>query len=60
MKYSLKTIIFLDIKINGTNIATLVCRKPTNTNLFSNFNAIYPTKWKSDLIFCLLNCAKRI
>ena len=62
MEYSLETIPFLDdeIKINDTDIKTWVYRKPTNTKLFLNFNAMCPTKWKSDLIFCLLNRPKRI
>ena len=58
MKHSLENIPFLDveIKINHTGIETWVYRKPTNTNLFLNFNAMYPT----GLIFCLLNRVKRI
>ena len=39
---------------------TLVYRKPTNTNLILNFNALCPTKWKSGLIPCFLNRAKRM
>ena len=62
MEYLLETIPFLDdeIKINDTGIKTWVYRKPTNTKFFLNFNAMCPTKWKSDLIFCLLNHPKRI
>ena len=62
MKHSLETILFLDveIKINDTGIETWVYKKSTNTNLFVNFNAMCPTKWKSGLIFCLLNRTKRI
>ena len=57
MKRSHETIPFLDvtIKINDTGIKTWIYRKPTNGNLFLNFNAICFTKWKSGLIFCLLN-----
>ena len=41
MKHLLETISFLDveIKINNTAIETWAYRKPTNTNLFLNFNA---------------------
>ena len=35
-------------------------KMPTYINLFLNFNAICFTKWKSGLIFCLFNRAKRI
>ena len=56
------TIPFLDVEIrlNETGIDTLVYRKPTNTNLILNFNALCPTNWKSGLILCFLNRAKRI
>ena len=56
------TIPFLDVEIrlNVTGIDTWVYRKPTNTNLILNFNALCPTKWKSGLILCFLNRAKRI
>ena len=56
------TIPFLDVEIrlNETGIDTWVYRKPTNTNLILNFNALCPTKWKSGLILCFLNRAKRI
>ena len=47
-------------KINDTGIKIWVYRKPTNTDLFLNFNAMCPLKCKSGLIFCLLNRAKRI
>ena len=62
MKHLLKTIPFLDveIKICDTGIKTWVYRKPTNTYLFLNFNSMCPSKWNFDLIFCLLNCTKRI
>ena len=56
------TIPFLDVEIrlNEIGIDTWVYRKPTNTNLIWNFNALCPTKWKSGLILCFLNRAKRI
>ena len=55
------TIPFLDVEIrlNETGIDTWEYRKPTNTNLILNF-ALCPTKWKSGLILCFLNRAKRI
>ena len=56
------TITFLDVEIrlNETDIDTWVYRKPTNTNLILNFNALCPTKWKSGLILCFLNRVRRI
>ena len=62
MEHLLETIPFLDveIKINDTGIETWVYKKPTNTKLFLNFNAMCPTKWKSGLIFCLFNRTERI
>ena len=35
-------------------------RKPTNTGSFLNFAAIYPIKWRSGLVFCMLHRAKLI
>ena len=62
MEHPLESISFLDveIKINSIGIEKWVYRKPTNTNLSLNFNAMFPTRWESGLIFCLLNRAKRI
>ena len=62
VKFSSDTIPFLDVEIrlNKTGIDTWVYRKPTNTNLILNFNVLCPTKWKSELILCFLNRAKRI
>ena len=56
------TIPFLDVEIrlNETLIDTWIYRKPTNTNLILNFNALCSAKWKSGLILCFLNRAKRI
>ena len=39
---------------------TCVWRKPTNTGLLLNFNALCPNNWKSGLIMCLLHRAKKI
>ena len=49
---------FLDVEIRlkmKQEFDTWVYRKPTNTNLIFNFNALCPTKWKSGLILCFLN-----
>ena len=56
------TIPFLDVEIrlNETGIDTWVYRKPTNTNFILSFNTLCPSKWKSGLILCFLNRAKRI
>ena len=49
MEFPSDTIPFLDVEIrlNETGIDTWVYRKPTNTNLSLNFNALCLTKWKS-------------
>ena len=62
MELSSDTIPFLNAKIrlNEAGIDTWVYRKPTNTNLILHFNSLCPTKWKSGLILCFLNRAKRI
>ena len=60
---ALTSIAFLDveIKVNGDGSAdTWVWRKSTNTNLLLNFCAFCPSKWKSDLILCLLHRARII
>ena len=62
IEHTRETIPFLDVenKINNTGTETWVYREPTNTNLFLYLNTKRRTKWKSGLIFCLLNHAKRI
>jgi len=59
---STKTLQFLDvdIRINESSVDTWVWRKPTNTGLCLNFEAICPLKWKSALILCMLHRAKSI
>jgi len=56
------TLVFLnvEIKINDQGVDTWIWRKPINTGLLLNFNALCPQKWKSGLFFCLLNRAKMI
>ena len=53
---------FLDTEINikGDNFESWVYRKPTNTGVVLNFNAICPLTWKKGLIFGALNRAKVI
>ena len=66
IKFTIKkctnTLQFLDvgIKISENTVDTWVWRKPTNTDLFLNFAAICPIKWKSGLVFCMLHRAKLI
>ena len=62
VEHASETIPFLDveIKLNHSGIDTWIWKKPTHTNLLLNFNAFCPLKWKSGLILCLLNRAKRI
>ena len=55
-----KPLLDVEIRLNEIGIDTWVYRKPTNTNLILKFNALCPTKWKSGLILCFLNQAKRI
>ena len=56
------TVPFLDveIRIDSNKFETKVYRKPTNTNVVMNFEAISPTKWKVALIKCFLRRASRI
>ena len=56
-----RTIAFLDVQIelNESSYNIWVWRKPTNTGLLLNFNAICPQTWKSSLIMCLLLRAKK-
>ena len=53
---------FLDvqIKVKEYECDTWTWRKTTHSGLLLNFNALCPLKWKSDLILCLLYCAKAI
>ena len=50
----------VDIKISENTVNTWVWRKPSNTGLFFNFAAVYPFRWKSGLVFCMLHRAKLI
>jgi len=62
VEHASNTLAFFDveIKINDQGVDTWIWRKPTNTDLMLNFNALCPQKWKSGLDFCLLNRAKMI
>jgi len=62
VEHSSNTLSFLDveIKINDQGVGTWIWRKPTNTGLLLNFKALCPQKWKSGLVFGLLNRAKMI
>ena len=57
-----KVINFLDIKveIKDNDFLASVYRKPTNTGLLLNFNAVCPKTWKSGSILCFLHRAKCI
>ena len=48
-------ILDVQIKLNDAGYDTCVWRKPTNTGLLLNFNALCPNTWKSGLIMCLLH-----
>ena len=50
----------MQIKLNDASYDTCVWRKPTNTALLLNFNALCPNTWKSGLIMCLLHRSKKI
>ena len=60
--YYLKTNIFglLQPSSGFYNFSNLNFSNPNFSNLILNFNALCPTKWKSGLILCFLNRAKRI
>ena len=62
MEKSTNTLPFLDmeLKIHNNNLQSWIWRKPTHTGVFLNFKAIFTSKWKSNLISCMLNCAKNI
>ena len=62
MEVSNNTLPFLDmeLKIHNNNLQSWIWRKPTHTGVFLNFKAIFPLKWKSNLISCMLNRAKNI
>ena len=54
---------FLDVNIrisNSNKFETKVYRKPTNTNVLLNYDAVAPKRWKEGLIKCLLTRAKRV
>ena len=53
---------FLDVNVvlKDDGCDTWVFRKKTHTNVFLNFKAVAPLKWKSGLIACMLNRAHRI
>ena len=50
----------VDIKICEDTVDTWVWRNSTNMGIFLNFAAIYPIKWKSGLLLCMLPRAKLI
>ena len=62
MEKSTNTLPFLDmeLKIHNNNLQSWIWRKPTCTGVFLNFKTVCPLKWKSNLISCMLNCAKNI
>ena len=53
------TLPFLDveIKLNENTFDSWVWKKKTHTGLLLNFAAIAPKKWKTGLVFCMLNRA---
>ena len=53
---------FLDVSVRiaeSSQFETSVYRKPTNTNVVLNYEAVAPTKWKRAIIKCFLTRAKR-
>ena len=50
----------VSIEICGSSVETWVFRKKTHTNVMLNFTAVVPTFWKTGIIKCLLNNARRI
>ena len=57
-KFSTLNFLDVQIKLLDNGYETCVWRKPTNTGVLLNFNAICPTSWKTGLITCLLHRAK--
>ena len=60
---SSKSLPFLDVEVRITEsdqFETQVYRKPTNTNVLLNYDAVAPTKWKRAIIKGFLNRARRI
>jgi hypothetical protein len=60
---STKSLPFLDVEIKITQSSqfeTKVFRKPTNTNVLMNYEAMAPKKWKKSIIMGFLHRAKRI
>ena len=63
IKTSSNSLPFLDVEIAITGskeFATKVYRKPTNTNVIMNYQAVAPNKWKTSLINCFLNRAVKL
>ena len=57
-KFSTLNFLKVQIKLLDNGYETCIWRKPTNTAVVLNFNAICPTAWKIGLITCLLHRAK--
>ena len=54
---------FLDVSVrvaDAGRFETSVYRKPTNTNVVLNYEAVAPTKWKRAIIKCFLTRARRV
>ena len=63
MSTSSNSLPFLDVKIRKSPLhqfETSVYRKPTNTGVLLNYEAVAPEKWKRSVIKCFLIRAKRI
>ena len=50
----------VDVRLSESGSQTCIYRKPTNTNTLLHFDSVAPLKWKSGLVMCMLNRAKRI
>ena len=59
-KFSTLNFLYVQIKLLDNGYETCVWRKPTNTGVLLNFNAICPAAWKIGLITCLLHRAKLV
>jgi hypothetical protein len=63
MSASTKSLPFLDVDVRiepAGDLVTKVYRKPTNTGVLMNYDAIAPMNWKRSVIKCFLHRAKRI
>lgn len=63
MNMTTKSLPFLDVNISvgqSDRLETSVFRKPTNTNVLLNYDAMAPISWKRGIVQCFLKRASKI